>query len=118
MWEGVYTARQASRGEAAYARECASCHGPTPKQGGEAPPLAGEEFLARWIGYNAGDLFERMRRTMPPNGPGEMSGQEAVDVLAHILSANEAPPGKTELESRTEFLKQIRIEAPMPRPKR
>ena len=114
--EGVYTAQQAKRGEAIYARECASCHGAT-LQEGEAPPLAGAAFLAEWYGYSAGDLLERMRQTMPPTGPGKMSGQEYVDILAHILGINKFPTGNTELESRTGLLKQIRIEAAKPRPK-
>jgi len=27
VWDGIYTASQASRGEAAYRANCASCHG-------------------------------------------------------------------------------------------
>jgi len=27
VWDGVYTAEQAKRGEALYANNCASCHG-------------------------------------------------------------------------------------------
>ena len=110
VWAGVYTAQQAKRGEAIYARECASCHGPTVKDG-QAPPLAGEAFLAEWNGHSVGDLFERTCRTMPVIDPGNLSIQEYVDVLALILSANKFPAGDTELQSQTELLKQIRIEA-------
>lgn len=116
VWEGVYTAEQARRGEAIYARECASCHGAKLK-GGEAPPLAGAGFLSVWYGYSAGDLVERIRQTMPPAGAGKMSGPEYVAILAHILSSNEMPVGAADLEGAAAALKRIRIEAAQPRPK-
>ena len=113
VWDGVYTARQIQRGSAVYARDCATCHGPT-LNGGEAPPLAGADFLAEWYGYSAGDLFERIRGTMPQTGPGSLSAQECVDVLAHILNVNKFPAGETEMEGLREPLKRIRIEAAKP----
>jgi S-disulfanyl-L-cysteine oxidoreductase SoxD len=115
VWDGVYTAQQAKRGEAAYARECAMCHGATLKERDGAPPLADPEFLAQWNGFSAGDLFERIRRTMPTSQPGKLSAQEYADILAHILGANQFPAGGTELDSRTERLRQIRFEAAAPR---
>jgi mono/diheme cytochrome c family protein len=116
VWDGVYSARQIQRGSAVYARDCATCHGPE-LNGAEAPPLAGAEFLAEWYGYSAGDLFERIRGTMPVTGPGSLSSQEYADVLAYILSVNKFPSGKTEMEGSREPLKRIRIEAARPRPK-
>jgi S-disulfanyl-L-cysteine oxidoreductase SoxD len=115
VWDGVYTARQIQRGSAVYARDCATCHGPA-LNGAEAPPLAGADFLAEWYGYDAGDLFERIRSTMPVTGPGSLSAQDYADVLAHILSFNKFPAGETEMESSRELLKRIRIEAAKPRP--
>ena len=114
VWDGVYTADQAKRGEALYVQECAMCHGATLKDGELATPLAGEAFRQEWNGHSAGDLFERMRTTMPEGAPGKLSGQEYADVLAHVLSVNEFPAGTSELESSTELLKQIRIEAMKP----
>lgn len=110
VWDGVYTARQIQRGGAVYARDCAACHGPT-LNGGEAPPLAGPDFLAEWYGYSAGDLFERIRGTMPVAGPGSLSAQDYADVLAYILSINKFPAGETEMNGSREPLKRIRIEA-------
>lgn len=115
VWDGAYTAQQDKRGNAVYAKACALCHGPT-LNGGEAPPLAGPDFLAEWYGYSAAELFERIRSTMPVTGPGSLSAQEYADVLAHILSINKFPAGETELEGSRERLKQIRIEAAKSRP--
>jgi len=115
VWDGVYSEEQAQRGKALYAKECASCHGDALTGGEEAPPLAGEAFLANWNGLTVGDLFERIRKSMPQDNPGRLSPQQDADILACMLDANRFPPGKTELESRTEQLRQIRFEASKPR---
>lgn len=115
VWDGVYTAEQARRGEALYGRECASCHGAELTGGEEAPALAGPAFLANWEGLTLGDLSERIRISMPPNNPKRLGRQQIADILGHLLSANSFPAGKTELDSKTELLKQIRIEATKPK---
>lgn len=114
VWDGVYTEEQASRGEALSGRECASCHGAVLTGGEEAPALVGDAFLSNWNGLTVGDLFERVRVSMPPDNPGRLSRQQIVDILAHVLRINQFPAGKTELERETEILKQIRIEATKP----
>ena len=117
VWDGVYTTEQAERGAAIAVRECATCHGATLTKADEGPSLAGESFLAEWEGQNLGGLYERMSKTMPQSDPGKLKGQEYVDILAQILNLNKFPAGKTELESRLEVLKKIRIEAINPKPK-
>jgi quinoprotein glucose dehydrogenase len=117
VWDGVYTQEQAERGHSLYNEHCTSCHGDTLAGGEVAPPLAGGDFLANWNGLTVGDLFERIRRSMPQNDPGRLSRQEDADVLTYILSFNKFPAGKTELAHNTELLKQIRIEATKPDPK-
>jgi mono/diheme cytochrome c family protein len=67
VWDGVYTQAQADRGKQGYAEQCASCHGPELTGGEMAPALAGGEFLAGWDGLTVGDLFERIRISMPQN---------------------------------------------------
>ena len=108
--EGVYTAQQAQRGAAVYARECAECHGATLKEDDGAAPLAGSAFVSVWKPYSAGDLYERMRKTMPKAAPGSLGAQEYADILAQILRANGYPAGNTELTGRMELLSQIRFE--------
>ena len=115
VWDGVYTDDQAKRGEGFYAKECASCHG-TELTGGEAaPPLAGDAFFANWNGLTLGDLFERIRISMPQNAPGSLSRQENADILAFILKVNQFPSGKSELDRQTEILKQIKFESTKPK---
>jgi S-disulfanyl-L-cysteine oxidoreductase SoxD len=110
VWDGVYTSEQAARGSALYSSRCASCHGTALTGGESAPPLAGGDFLSNWYGLTAGDLFDRIRISMPANSPGSLKRDEVADVLAFVLSMNQFPAGKTDLERETEALKQIRIE--------
>jgi mono/diheme cytochrome c family protein len=110
VWDGVYTSEQAKRGDAAYAKSCASCHGSALTGGESAPPLAGGDFLSNWNGLTVGDLFERFRISMPADAPGRLTRQVYVDVLAYVLSMNQFPAGTSELQPQTEVLKQIRIE--------
>jgi len=110
VWDGVFTDAQASRGKPLYARECAKCHGEELTGGEEAPPLAGEAFLSNWNGLTAGDLFDRIRKSMPQQAPGTLSRQQNADILAFMMMMNHYPSGKTELQTQTEILKQIKIE--------
>jgi len=114
VWDGVYTAEQAQRGSKLYANECASCHGTALNGGESAPPLTGGEFFSNWNGLTVGDLFERIRVSMPADKPGKLSREQDADILAFMLNVNQFPEGKTELDHRTEVLKQIRFEAAKP----
>jgi mono/diheme cytochrome c family protein len=114
VWDGVYTEEQSKRGEAVYRTACAKCHGDTLTGGEAAPPLTGGEFLANWNGLTVGDLFERIRVSMPADRPGVLSSAQNADTLAYMLHVNQFPVGKTELERQTEILKQIRFEATKP----
>src|SRR5712691_7622877 len=114
VWEGVYTEEQAKRGGPLYSEHCASCHGPELSGGEMAPPLASGDFLSGWDGLTLGDLFERIRISMPQNAPGSLSGQQNADVLSFILSANKFPAGKTELSNQAMVLKAIKFEAKKP----
>jgi cytochrome c len=110
VWDGVYTEEQATRGRALYSSECASCHGSELTGGEMAPPLSGGEFMAGWDGLTVGDLFERIRISMPQNSPGSLSGQQNADILSFLLSANKFPAGTTEMPKEAGILKQIKFE--------
>ncbi|HUE57398.1 MAG TPA: cytochrome c [Candidatus Udaeobacter sp.] len=112
--DGVYTEEQAKRGEPLYRKECASCHGDMLTGGESAPPLSGGAFLANWNGLTVGDLFDRIRKTMPLTAPGRITRQQDADILSFMLSVNKFPPGKTELYRQSEMLKEIRFESPKP----
>ncbi len=118
VWDGVYTEEQAKRGEPIYRKECATCHGDMLNGGESAPPLTGGAFLANWNGFTMGDLFDRIRKTMPQSAPGRLTRQQDADILAFMLSVNKFPAGKTELYRQSEMLREIRFEAAKPAPKK
>src|SRR5215471_17543702 len=108
--DGVYTEDQQKRGRAQFNEKCASCHNEDLSGGEIAPALFGGNFMANWNGLTVGDLFERIRLSMPPDNPDKINAQQRADIISLILSANGFPTGPKELDSRVEFLKDIKIE--------
>jgi S-disulfanyl-L-cysteine oxidoreductase SoxD len=113
VWEGVYTTEQAKQGQAIYKDNCSACHGDS-LDGQDAPALSGTEFLSNWNGLTVGDLFERIRTTMPQNKAGSLSREQNAAIVAYIFSACRFPAGKSALPQETEVLKKIRIDASKP----
>lgn len=114
VWSGVYTPEQAKRGEGFYTQGCARCHGPDLLGGEMAPALADGQFRSNWEGVPVGDLFERIRVSMPADNPGAMSRQQIADILAFVFFRGGFPAGATELSSRTEMLQTIMFKASKP----
>lgn len=117
QWDGVYTDAQAKRGEPMYQEFCSACHGPDMNGGEMAPGLAGGEFSANWNDLTLGQLFDRMRVSMPQNNPGSLSRQQYADILAFMLRRGTAPAGQTELPTQTEVLGMIKYVAMNPNAK-
>ena len=114
VWDGMYTDEQAARGEMLYQEWCASCHAPDLSGGDLAPGLAGGEFVWNWSGLTVGQLFERLRISMPQENPSSVTRAQKADILAFMLSANEFPVGAQELVGRSEILDQFMFEAIQP----
>jgi S-disulfanyl-L-cysteine oxidoreductase SoxD len=110
--DGAYTDAQAARGADVYGKNCSSCHGDGLDGDGFAPALSGSEFLSNWNGTSVGDLFDRIRLSMPPSSPGSVSPQSKADIIAHLLKSNKYPAGKAELAAELPALKDIKIELP------
>ena len=99
--DGVYVAAQAESGRAIYERECAACHQANLQGSFEAPQLAGESFLQFWADLSPGDLFVRIRSSMPPERAGALTDEAYLNVVAYLLQANGAPAGRTALTEAT-----------------
>jgi quinoprotein glucose dehydrogenase len=110
--DAVFTSEQAKRGQAAYQEQCASCHGATLAGAEAAPALTGSAFASSWTEVPLGDLFERIRLSMPQDKPGSLGRQQTADIVAYILSFNKAPAGQAELPGDAGVLGAIRIVAP------
>ncbi len=109
--DGVFTSAQARRGRRVYNQNCASCHGQGLRGGEMAPSVAGADFIVFWTEVSVGSLFERIRLTMPEDGPGRLSDQEYTDVVAYMLDRNDYPAGDDELSTDKAELDQIMIVA-------
>ncbi|MCH7746700.1 MAG: cytochrome c [Acidobacteria bacterium] len=109
--DGVFTAAQARRGRRVYTQNCESCHGPELKGGEMAPSIAGSDFIVFWTELPVGTLFERIRVSMPEDGPGRLTDEEYTDVVAYLLDANDYPAGETELPADKTALDMILIVA-------
>jgi mono/diheme cytochrome c family protein len=107
VWDGVYTEAQAARGEKLSAAHCTRCHGQTLAGAEAAPGLVGDSFNANWDGVPLGDLFERMRVSMPLDSPGTLSRQQNADVIAYLLKLGKRPAGEVELPPDLAALGQI-----------
>lgn len=114
VWDGVYTEAQAVRGEAAYAQKCGQCHGGQLNGTGEAPALVGGEFISHYNELSLGDLYDRVRTTMPMDNPQSLGREEYADILAFLLKANSFPAGETDLDRRSEMLAMIAFIAEKP----
>ncbi len=112
--DGIYTDAQAARGAQQFSQSCAACHGAALTGLGEAPALVGAQFIGDFNGLTVGDLFERIRTTMPLNNPGGLTRDAYASVLAFVLKSNGYKPGPRELYSRSEFLDTMRFEPPAP----
>jgi quinoprotein glucose dehydrogenase len=114
--DGVFTAEQAQRGQAAYTGPCDRCHGYKLDGASDdpdmlpAPPIAGPKFLRKWDGRPLAALFEYVRVTMPANNPGYLSDTEVADIVAFMLSASGMPPGEKPLPNVREALETVLIE--------
>jgi len=114
VWDGVFTADQATQGKAGYDNKCSICHGAEMLGAEMSPALSGGFFLSNWSGQSAGDLFARIHTTMPANDPGSLSRAETTLILAYILSFNQFPAGATPLPSDDAGLSPITITAEKP----
>ena len=112
--DAVFSEKQATRGGVLYQQHCAMCHGPALAGIEMAPALTGPEFNANWGEVPLGDLFERIRISMPQDKPGNLSLRQNADILAFVLKFNGAPAGLVELPADAEALKQIRIVPALP----
>lgn len=111
VWDGVYTAEQAERGKNLYLTDCVQCHGATLLGAEDGPPVTGEGFRMAWDGRTADELVERIRTTMPADGPGFLSRAQSTDLTAYLFSDNGFPVGEAELKSSLAALKKIVIKA-------
>ena len=114
VWSGVYTEVQADQGTALYKVHCVTCHGDSLGGGEQVPALRGVSFGATWESVPLADLFDRMRKTMPPGKSGVVTRQEFASILAYVLKMNGMPAGDVALASDQTALASIMFQSNKP----
>jgi mono/diheme cytochrome c family protein len=104
IWDSVYTAEQATRGERTAYVNCFSCH--------TAADWTSSHFLDPTSDQRLGDLFQMISRQMPMDSPGKLSPAEYADVIAYMLKLQGAPPGEKELMGEVRQLDRIFVARP------
>lgn len=102
--DGVFTERQATRGETRFGQVCAGCH--------RINDFAGGRFRVVWVGRTVGDLFQTISTLMPEDNPGSLSPEEYADIVGYMLRENRYPAGAADLAADASALQDMRIEAP------
>jgi mono/diheme cytochrome c family protein len=90
---GPFTADQAAQGHKDYSSACASCHHENLSGGGEAPSLAGGNFLKSWGSRSTRELYDYIHSAMPLGKGGSLSDESYENIVAFLLEANGATPG-------------------------
>jgi cytochrome c553 len=113
-WDSVYSSAQAARGESAYVKACARCHGTSLAGADQSPPLAGSPFLGNWNSLPLSELHTRIKSTMPSDSVGILDTRLVTDVMAYLLKVNGFPEGPRELPLEIDSLKTILLQASRP----
>ncbi len=101
--DGVFTTRQASRGETTFRQVCQACH--------SISEFRGRTFRLVWAGSTVGDLFQSISTLMPKDDPGNLSPEEYSAIISYMLRENGYPAGEEDLPADASALGYIRIVA-------
>lgn len=101
---------QTRRGKEQFDRNCSTCHGVDLNGRATAPPLSGSTFMLHWQSAAVGDLFDRIRTTMPQAKPGSLDRQTYLDIVAYLLRANDAAAASGALEDDPYVLKKLTVQ--------
>jgi mono/diheme cytochrome c family protein len=102
-------AEQSIRGKEKFDGNCAYCHGRDLSGHDPAPALSGDTFMSDWGSRMVGDLFDKIRTTMPQTSPGSLNRQTYLDIVAYLLQANGMASDKDELKDNPDALKNMKV---------
>jgi alcohol dehydrogenase (cytochrome c) len=99
---GPFTAAQAAKGHTDYSSACAACHQENLAGGGEAPSLAGGNFLKSWGDQSTRTLYNYLHAAMPLGKGGSLSDETYQNIVAFLLQANGATAGGAPFTANTD----------------
>jgi mono/diheme cytochrome c family protein len=92
----LYTADQATAGQALFATDCAICHGPN-LEGRAGPALKGPTFASPAANFAVADIFQIVSQNMPASAPASLSHDDYTNIMAFLMRENGLPAGSTPL---------------------
>ncbi len=105
--DGVFSARQAARGDAVFQSICTNCHDIAEFTGSGA-------YLEEVDGESLWHTFEYVWSEMPEDDPSSLDPQDYAAVLSYILSVYGLPAGEADLPIDRASLEAITIAGPRP----
>ena len=96
-------AQQVDIGGQWFRARCLECHA--------VGALSNADFRLKWAGKNAFELYEQIRKTMPEEAPGSLTGPTYVSIVAYLIKQNGMPVG-TALPSDSAGLAGVRLTFP------
>ena len=97
---GPFTQDQVDSGRETFTANCAECHNGD-LSGGSAPALAGKAFAGRWKEKTTAELYKFIQTTMPLCQGGILGNSAYAEIVAYLLWANGAQPGKDDFDGST-----------------
>ncbi|MBE06916.1 MAG: hypothetical protein CMO37_06430, partial [Verrucomicrobiaceae bacterium] len=99
----VTFASQVEAGAEAYATNCAICHGANLEGSTLGPLLSGFSWVRRWGTQTPTLLLGNIQANMPPGGNENISTEDYINIVAHILSVNGVDTVSDALAATTDF---------------
>ena len=92
--DGIYSADQAHRGEALYQKQCVSCHGSALDGVGPYPPLSGDDFLTKYEGQPALNVYDMIQKLMPATTQVRSAARKRPTFLLIFSASTNFQPGR------------------------
>ena len=88
---------QAAQGQQVYSQYCSACHLSDLTGSFEAPSLNDLNFRNNWTNRSVLELYDLLQRTMPPQSPGSLNGEQYASLIAYLLQENNIESNQEEL---------------------
>ena len=88
---------QAAQGQQVYSQYCSACHLSNLTGSFEAPSLNDLNFRNNWTNRSVLELYDLLQRTMPPQSPGSLNGEQYASLIAYLLQENNIESNQEEL---------------------
>ena len=88
---------QAAEGQQVYSQYCSACHLSNLTGSFEAPSLNDLNFRNNWTNRSVLELYDLLQRTMPPQSPGSLNGEQYASLIAYLLQENNIESNQEEL---------------------